>query len=248
MLHWTMKRLALGGALAAAAACSETALTPAEEEARLDLDVATYAADATVDDINLMDSEAGRIMGGPMTAPEADSFTFSRTVTYYDADGNEMSAYDPLNTASIRIQVHVEGSRSRTGDRGSLEVSVNRDRDLTVSGLLGEETQRTWNGTGQAAENRVRTSDEFGTRTYDMSSSTTITDVVVPVPRGSGWPLSGTITREITVTVVSGLEDTRTRTRTVVIEFNGTQFVPITINGETYTLNLETREIIRPES
>jgi hypothetical protein len=76
-----------------------------------------------------------------------------------------------------------------------------------------------------------------------MSMNTTVTAVVIPVPRGSGWPISGTITREITVQIVTGLDDTKTRERTVTIEFNGTQFVPITINGETCTLDLKLREV-----
>jgi hypothetical protein len=226
------------------AACSDTGV-PSEEEAQVDLDVAAYAADAAVDDINLMHTEAGRIMGSaPFAAPAADELTITRTVTFFDADGNEMDAYDALNTASVRIVAHLEGSRSRTGPRGTLTVSINRDRDFTVSGLLGQETHRTWDGTGSTEENRVTTSDEFGERTYDMSATTEVDAVVIPVPKGSGWPLSGTITRVVTVEVVSGLEDTRTRTRTVVIEFNGTQFVPITINGVTYTLDLETRQIV----
>ena len=48
----------------------------------------------------------------------------------------------------------------------------------------------------------------------------------------------------MTVEVIGGLGDLRTHERTVVIEFNGTNLVPITINGRTFTLDLETREII----
>jgi hypothetical protein len=51
----------------------------------------------------------------------------------------------------------------------------------------------------------------------------------------------------VTVEVVGGLEDDRTRSRTVVITFNGTQFAEITINGEMFFFDLETRTVVRDE-
>ena len=48
---------------------------------------------------------------------------------------------------------------------------------------------------------RSRTSDERGTRTYDLAGEFTIANVVVPVPGSdSPWPLSGTVTRHYVVT------------------------------------------------
>ncbi len=115
---------------------------------------------------------------------------------------------------------------------------------MTVSGLLGEEIERTWNGTGSSAKAAVVVSDENGERSYNFSATSVITDVVIPVPRGSGWPLSGQIERTVTAERVDG-DEVQTRTRNVVVEFNGTHLVPIWINGELFTLNLETREILR---
>ena len=172
------------------------------------------------------------------------NLTVSREVTFFAENGDEMLGYDPLLTASIQVLFSMEGSRTRTGDRGTMTISVSRQRDITISGLLGEEIDRTFDGTGSASKNRSIISDEHGERTYDFSSTTVINLVVIPVPRGSGWPLSGTITRNVTVEVIGGLGDLRTHERTVVIEFNGTNLVPITINGRTFTLDLETREII----
>ncbi|MFQ6045418.1 MAG: hypothetical protein ACE5PT_03530 [Gemmatimonadales bacterium] len=181
---------------------------------------------------------------GPHRGPPFDgNITFTRQVTFYDSTGAEMDAYDPQLTASVRIVTSLEGSRSRTGQYGTMEMTISRSRDFTVSGLLGEETERTWNATGSSDVNRVRTTDDNGLRTYDMSMNTTITNVVIPVPRGSGWPVSGTITRDVTVQVVTGLDDTRTRQRTVTITFNGTQFVPITISDRTCTLDLLAKEV-----
>ena len=135
-----------------------------------------------------------------------------------------------------------EGTRTRE----NLTVTVRRDRDMTVSGLVGSETSRTWNGTGSSTANRARLSDENGDREYDMTSTTTILNVVDDVPRQGTWPRSGTITRNVTVVIISG-EDTRTRTRTAVIEFDGTQFATITVNDETFTFDLETKTVVRDE-
>ena len=43
-------------------------------------------------------------------------------------------------------------------------------------------------------------------------------------------------------------DETRTRDRTVLITFNETQFVPIVVNGVTYTFDLATRKIVENDS
>jgi hypothetical protein len=230
------------------AACSDSSSPAGGDEATITQDVAAYVADLTADDIVLMTTFADPLLGaGPFAAPPFDgNVSYTREVTFFDEFGDPMDAFHRLLTESVNIVVALEGSRSRTGQRGTMSMTVSRNRDMTVSGLLDEETERTWNGTGSSDVNRVRQSDEFGDRTYDMSSSTTVTDVVVPVPRNSGWPISGTIHREITVQVVSGLEDPRTRERIVDVVFNGTHLVDITINGELCQLDLEIREVTCP--
>jgi hypothetical protein len=237
-------------------ACADAGAPDAQEEALVDQDVARYVADATADDIALMNTEADRASSTIMQSPgdcirdqgrirctrEAwdGSLTIEREITFYDADDLEQDRYDAELTASINFYFSLEGERSRNG----LTVTVGRERDFTVSGLEGAETQRTWNGTGSAVTNRTRTSDERGTRTYDMSSRTVVEDVVVLVPREGTWPQSGTITRNVTAEIVNGLGDTRTRERTVVITFNGTQFVTMTMNGDRICeLDLATRDV-----
>ena len=65
------------------------------------------------------------------------------------------------------------------------------------------------------------------------------------MPREGTWPLSGTITREM-MAEISRDGETRTVERTVMIEFNGTQFVTVTVDGETFTMDLATQGIQRP--
>jgi hypothetical protein len=226
--------------------CSDANAPQSTADTLVTLDVAQYSADATSDDILMMTDGSATAFTAPSAAGPFDgSLTFTRQVTYLDADGAEMTSYDPLLTASIHFVMSLDGTRSLTGARGTLSVTVSRSRDFTVSGLLGQETERTWNGTGSASKNRVVVSTQSGDRTYDFSATTTVTDVVIPVPHtADSWPLSGTITREVTVQVVNGLGDTITRDRTVVVTFNGTEFVPLTVNGVEYTLDLATREIV----
>lgn len=239
-------------------ACTDAAAPDPQEEALVDQDVAQYVADATADDILLMNTEADRAtstifaspadcireMGHVRCTREAwdGSLTIVREITFYDG-ANVQDHYDAETTDSINFYFSLEGERTRD----HMTMTVDRERDFTVSGLEGAETERTWNGTGSAVTNRTRTSDDRGVRTYDMSSTTTVEDVVILVPRDGTWPQSGTITREVTAEVVNGLGDTHTRERTVTITFNGTALVSITIvtpTGErTCELDLATRSV-----
>jgi hypothetical protein len=239
-------------------ACSDVSSPNAADEATVDLDVARYVADQTVDDVTLMNTEADRaavlVPAAPAVCRRAQhrfecerdtwagnqSLQITREVTFYDADGNVQDGYDPDSTAAINFYFLLEGERSN----GFVSGTVSRERDFTASGLLGAETERTWDGTGSTKTSRTGTSDSRGSRTYDMSSSMTADSVVIAVPRDDSWPLAGTITRNVHVEVVDGLGDTRTRERTVVITFNGTHLVSITINGETTCeLDLETHDV-----
>ena len=72
-------------------ACSDTGAPQSAEDAQVTLDVAQYAADATVDDIVMMTDGSAPAFTGPQAGPPFGSdLTFTREVTYYDADGAEM--------------------------------------------------------------------------------------------------------------------------------------------------------------
>ena len=222
--------LALG--LLVLAACSDTAGPDAVEDS-LTLDVAMIAADAAIDEFG----DIGLLFGG-------GAFPAPHTATFYDADGNEQAARDPLTTASIHLLVESTHEFSRD----SWSATGTRSRDLWITGLEGEETSRTVNGTGSSNVTRSQHTDTDGTRTYEMSSTSVIEDVVHPVPRtDDAWPLSGTITRDVTITVVGGPDGDVTRSRTVVIIFNGTNLVTMTVyvestvDGESFEVDLSTR-------
>ncbi len=253
-------RLAVFPALLLLGACGTDLGAPSEEDQQVNFDVATYAADATADDIVLMTTDAEKTLHPTFHNRDGctrfgvfrircprmhfgDDISYTRDVTFFDEFGDEMEFFHRDSTEAVHIVVTFEGTRTRE----NVEITVDRYRDMTVSNLLGADTARIWNGSGTADVNRTRHSDEHGDRVYNMSSSSTIDSVIIAVPRQSNWPLSGTITRDVTVEVVGGLEDDRTRSRTVVITFNGTQFAEITINGEMFFFDLETRTVVRDE-
>ncbi len=222
----------------ALAACND-ANGPSELDQAIDEDVAIVAADAVLEDLQQMyvslGSQAASGVSFDVAAPPRD---FSRTVSFFDAAGVQQDAYNPLTTASIRMQIEMSGAVERDG----WTATIVRSRDVTVSGLEGEETERTWNGTSSTAVTRSQHSDENGTRSYEMSGEGTIADVVRAVPRDvNPWPLSGTITRSITVVSTNGPDGDATRQRTVVVVFNGTQFATLYVDGEEFELDLEAR-------
>ena len=255
-----MKPLNHLGALALAVAltaCQADGTSPDDALDRtLDRDLALQTADQAAEDIELMGAPGGSLGFGLAAAPGDDfhapfrcgthdrgHLTVVRTCTFEDATGATQPGYDPVTTESASIHVEVSGSVSRD----SWSAEVERVRDLIVTGLAGQETTRTWNGTGSGSASRERHSDR-GNREYRTEGEFTIADVVVPVPRrDDGWPLSGSITWQVTVTIVGGPHDGATRTRTVTITFNGTGHVPITVNGRTFTFDLEHRRIERED-
>lgn len=118
---------------------------------------------------------------------------------------------------------------------------------MWVTGLLGEETTRTFNGTGTESHSRTHVRDNVGTRTFEMDAQATIQDVVRAVDRvAQPWPLSGTITREWQIVIGNDGIDDVVRTRTVIITFNGTQYATLTVDGETYEVDLAAGPADRP--
>lgn len=262
--------------LMALIACSDGTTDPTLETVpTLNADVATAVADGVGEDVQVMRELTLGLRTGIMFLPAASlppdgcpfnastgwhecaprtvgPLTILRQYAFYDASGAAQESYDAQQTASIRVKRAVNGEVARETDRGSVEGSVHHDRDLTVSGLQGDEQKRTWNGTGHSEISRTRVIDDGGTRSYQMEADVVVKDVVVPHPNNEEkdpWPLSGTITSHVTgsVTLLNG--ETRNFERTVVITFNGTQFATATVNGTggsgTFEIDLANRRLGR---
>jgi len=178
----------------------------------------------------------GRFTCAPITSA---GLTLNRDYAFFDASNTAQSAYSASTTDSANFHVNVAGVH--VVDTGADTVS--RDRNLTVSGLLGAETQRTWNGTGTRNDGGYRQGTD-ATRSYHVNDNVTISSVVVTLPRSSNpYPASGSITRHVVGTgkvEKSGLSKSFTIDKTVTITFNGTEFVTMNIGTDAYTLDLAT--------
>ena len=165
--------------------------------------------------------------------------TLNRDYAFFDANQTAQSAYSASTTASANFHVNVAGVHVAAAGADT----VNRDRSLTVSGLAGAETSRTWNGTGTRSDGGFRQETDVK-RNYHTTDAVTVTNVVVNLPRSSNpWPMSGSITRQISGTASisrSGVSKSFAVTRTVAITFNGTQYATVTVGSDTYTLDLST--------
>jgi hypothetical protein len=181
-------------------------------------------------------SNTGRFSCPPITS---GGLTLNRDYAFFDASQTAQSAYSASLTASANFHVSVGGVH--VADAGADTVS--RERSLTVSGLAGAETSRTWNGTGTRADGGYRTNGDVK-RNYHTNDAVTVSSVVVNLPRSSNpWPISGTITRQISGTASvtkADVSKTFSVSRTVTITFNGTQNATVTVGGNTYTLDLAT--------
>lgn len=232
--------------LASASGCSDGGPNPGDAVATLDRDVALFAADAAGQDIEVMRGPPGRFGLGLGADPAhfdcgtvaRDGITLTRTCEFFDAAGAPQAAYDPTDTDSVFMHVEMRG----TIDRGEWSATVDRVRDIAVSGLAGQETQLTWNGSGSGTMSRIRQTRDGGEVQLDMSGTQRVTNVIVPVPRTEdGWPLGGTVTSTVTVSITGGLHDGESHTRDVTIVFDGSQYAQVTLNGETFTVNLADR-------
>jgi hypothetical protein len=219
-------------------------------------DAAIIAADGGLEDLEMMHGPGlglrgivfPVLIGGRPDCPKTedvflcdpiqrDGIDYTRTIIYRDVSGTPQDAYDEATTASIEYTISVQGERGREG----WSASIDRTRNFTVTGLQDGTGTAIWNGVSAGTMSRSRHSDDGQSRTYDVTASGSITDVVIPLPRtDDAWPLSGTITRLVSLTLTNG-EDTRTREREVTIEFNGTSEVSVTVGDETFTLDLSQR-------
>ena len=174
------------------------------------------------------------------TCTNSSQETIVRSYGYFDIDGKPMSSFVKGVTASIHYLVKIDGSVSKDTTFTGVRHSV---RDLTVSGFLGD--TRIWNGFGSSADTNTH-KEARSTRTYTGLSVDTLKAVTFAAERSTNkYPLSGVAIRVVNYTVVSTGKQTETTTvnKRVVVTFNGTADVPITLGDYSCTLHLDTRKV-----
>jgi hypothetical protein len=254
------RSLAFGCWIVLAAACGNETAGPDDMNPLVTADLALVAADGAAEDLDLMrepvffsalpgfapghgdfrpvncpfDSGTGRLICPVITH---GGVTIERSYAFWDAADAVQQTFDPLTTARANVRTALEGTRTLP----DWDATVARERDMTATGLEGTETVRTWNGSGSSQLTRSRHTDG-AERSYDLACTLLVEDVVVPVPGGTAlWPLSGTITRQCTVTFVGGRRDGQTVSRTAVITFNGTGSATLAVDGRLFDLDLALR-------
>jgi hypothetical protein len=142
-------------------------------------------------------------------------------------------------TESIHYLVKTDASESKENS-SSVSHSL---RDLTVSGFLGP--NRIWNGFGSSADTSSR-SEGLSSRKYTGLSLDTLKAVTFVDERAvHPYPLSGVAIRVVDYTVVSTGKQLETTTvhKRVVVTFNGTADVPISLGDYNCVLHLDTHKV-----
>ena len=174
------------------------------------------------------------------TCINSSNETIVRSYGYFDIDGKPMASFIKGVTASIHTLVKIDGSVTRDSTFTGVRHSI---RDLIVSGFLGE--TRIWNGFGSSADTNTH-KESRSTRTYTGLSVDTLKAVTFAAERSTNpYPLSGVAVRVVNYTVVSTGKQTETTTvnKRIVVTFNGTADVPITLGDYSCTLHLDTRKV-----
>ena len=245
--------------LAGVGACANDATAPSPDEVDASTDALSLAEGLGLPGTNA-DRETGSAPTGTTRQPcrynEAegrwvcppivrDGLTFQRSFAYVDGDGNAMRRFDPLLTAATNTRNAVFGILRRE----NASVRIRSAGEMTVSGLLGEETTYILDGREVGRRETQLATDE-GTASSVMEFANRTVAVVVPVVRRADgvapsrrWPLSGQTIRAHAVTITrNGATNTERWRETTT--FNGTAIVPVEIVSERGTRscwrNLET--------
>lgn len=166
-----------------------------------------------------------------------DGLTLLRSFAYVDGASNPMRHFDALLTAAANTRNAVFGTLTRE----NATIQVRSAGEMTVSGLLGEETTHTLDGREVGRRETQLVTDQGNASSLLEFANRTVA-VVVPVVRRAAalpdrrWPLSGQTIRAHVLTVTRNA-DTHTERWRETTTFNGTAIVPVEIVSSRGTKN-----------
>jgi len=200
---------------------------------------------------------SGEPQPSPAPAPASESCSFNAAALIYscvksgegqsvvksyqflDASGKPMEKFIRGTTEAIHFLVKKDASEAKD-NYTSVSHSL---RDVVESGFLGP--NRVYNGFGSSADTNSR-QENLSTRKYTGLSVDTLKAVTFVDERAQHpYPLSGVAIRVVDYTVVSTGEQLETRTvhKRVVVTFNGTADVPISLGDYSCVLHLDTHKV-----
>jgi hypothetical protein len=197
-------------------------------------------ADGRIDPSCTFNATTGRVVCPAVTR---NGVTVNKSVRYTTSAGAVQQAFDSITTNTINTQISAAGTFTRVSRQrnDSSSVTVNNASDRTVSGLARGSTQNTVNGTSTGRES-VAGRDSAGTYTSLRVVGDTTRNVVIPVTTTDSlrYPRSGSVTRQMTVTVTYTGKTPTTTTRREVVTYNGTATatIVITTNGTSKTCTM----------
>jgi hypothetical protein len=177
------------------------------------------------------------------TATTERGLTVTRSFAFYDAQDHSVQNFDASVVESANFQATVDG----TFNSGLVwNASVHRTADVTVSGLISQAPQRTWNGTG-SGDDQISHVGLDGVRTLAGTSSVTVTNVVMPgKDAASQVPLSGSIALSVQYTASlqgAGGNASKEVNTTVTVTFDGTNTPALQVGSLHCLLHLDTHAV-----
>jgi hypothetical protein len=261
--------------LGAVACSTDVAGPPTLDDAQIDADIAAAAGDAAASQITSFGDNVAAAGSFSLVAPSYNlnvgsgtkpslngisptctyasgryscsatteqGLTVTRSFAFYNAQGQTVQNWDPAVVESVNFQAQVDGDFSRL----VWNASIHRTANLTVSGLISQAPQRTWNGTGTGTESISHIGLD-GIRSLSGTSSIAVANVVMPAKDAASQnPLSGTITVDVQYTAsLQGATGSASKdvTRHVVVTFDGSTAPALQIGSLHCLLHLDTHSV-----
>jgi len=245
MRSFSVKALVAAVATAALAACGSDSPTATSQQLDLNTAISQMAAGSASSY-----SGASALFGAPLGTSAAlvpssctysaavqgfscpartvNGLTITGTFYLYDASGTSLAAIDPTKAASLRTVTDVQGTTSMDNMFAGT-MTVAQHSDVTMSGLLS--AARTLNGTSTGHMDSKMFMGALDTLHSLMDITTVTKDLVLPAPGATDqYPKSGSITANMIESGVLG--DTTTFKSTMVMTFDGTSVVTITMTDD----------------
>lgn len=152
----------------------------------------------------------------------ASGITITQNYQLLSTSGSPLSLFDAKSLGAVRMQSTITGTETSTDGT----FTIDGRQDQTLSGL--QTSKHTLNGTTTMNMTGTFASSTAGGDPFTMVVKSTTTDLVIPLnPGPNTYPASGTIAIDETMSLAR-LPAFTTR---IVLTFNGTSKVKITIDG-----------------
>lgn len=220
------------------------------------------AAAGVLTNMNAADGASGGVSGSPAarfpsragagafaqaeTTFTSGNVTYTLGVTFYDADGNELSGYGPL---AHRMLVTTRATGSVTSQQ--FNATLGHAGTLDVTGLEAALDTLVFDGAcNDSVDASFQSLDGLRTRYFKWRSGSVLTDAALLKNRQANpYPLSGTLTYIVHAERYGSNQFAaveKTWDATVTIVFDGTSTPELTVNGVFhYRLNLVSGIVVR---